>query len=172
MIDQRAALVLLCAILNLPGIVAAQDDGGAAFGRLKSLVGDWHGDYEWTGARTDRGSMTISYSLTAYGSALIENISSDGTQSMTRVYHLDGRDLRMTHFCGVKNQPRLKAKRVDVAGGVIDFEFVDITNTASIDDPHVHGVEIRLVDATHMTLTFLFQSGGRESREHIALRRL
>jgi hypothetical protein len=78
----------------------------------------------------------------------------------------------MTHFCGAKNQPRLKAKRVDLAHGVIDFDFVDITNAPSLDAPHVHGVEIRLIDATHMTLTFLFQSGGRESRERIALERL
>jgi len=172
MIDQRAIAAFLCAVLSLPAVATAQDDGASAFGRLKSLSGEWHGDYEWTGARTDRGSMNISYTLTGYGSALIENISSEGTLSMTSVYHLDGNDLRMTHFCGAKNQPRLKAKRVDLAHGVIDFDFVDITNAPSLDAPHVHGVEIRLIDATHMTLTFLFQSGGRESRERIALERL
>jgi hypothetical protein len=172
MIDQRAIAAFLCAFLSLSRVATAQDAGAAAFDRLKSLAGEWQGDYEWTGARTDRGSMTISYSVTGYGSALIENISSDGTLSMTSVYHLDGSDLRMTHFCGVKNQPRLKAKRVDLAQGVIDFDFVDITNAPSLDAPHVHGVEIRLIDASHMTLTFLFESAGRESREHIALKRL
>jgi hypothetical protein len=172
MIERRAIAGLLCAFLSVSAVATAQGDGPEAFGRLKSLAGEWQGDYEWTGARTGRGSMTVSYTITGYGSALIENISSDGTLSMTSVYHLDGSDLRMTHFCGAKNQPRLKAKRVDLTQGVVDFDFVDITNALSPDAPHVHGVEIRLIDSTHTTLTFLFQSGGHESREHIVLKRL
>ena len=90
---------------------------------------------------------------------------------MTSVYHLDGSDLRMTHFCGAQNQPRLKAKRIDLDHKALDFDFVDITNLKSPEAPHVHGLEIRLIDPNHITVTFLFRTGGTESRERLELNR-
>ena len=91
---------------------------------------------------------------------------------MTTVYHLDGADLRMTHFCGAQNQPRLKASRIDLAQGALDFSFVDITNLKSPDAPHVYGCELRFLNADHITLTFLFENGAQKSRERITLKRL
>jgi len=142
------------------------------FAQLKSLAGDWKGTFEWTGARTGTGAMNASYYLTGGGSALVENLISDGAPVMTSVYHLDGPALRMTHYCAAQNQPRLKAARIDSAQGAIDFGIVDITNLKSADAPHVHRLELRLVDPNHITVTFLFQSGGKESRERIALDRV
>ncbi|HEX7253583.1 MAG TPA: hypothetical protein VF376_11930 [Thermoanaerobaculia bacterium] len=167
---------LLCSLLFL-GLVAgseASDTSPAAeaLAKLRTLAGDWEGPVEWTGARTDKGRMNVSYSVTGYGSAVVENLSGDGPPAMTSVYHLDGADLRMTHFCGAQNQPRLKASRIDLASGAIDFAFVDITNLKSPDAPHVYGAELRFADADHITLTFLFQSGGQKSREKIDLKRI
>jgi len=90
---------------------------------------------------------------------------------MTSVYHLDGADLRMTHYCAAKNQPRLRASRIDNARGVLDFSFVDATNLASPDAAHVYGLEMRFLSADHITLTFLFESGDKRSRERIDLKR-
>ena len=115
--------------------------------------------------------MKASYYVTGNGSALVENLITEGAPVMTSVYHLDGADLRMTHFCGAQNQPRLKANRTDLASGVINFAFVDITNLRSPDAPHVHGMEIRLIDPNHIVVTFLFQSGNNQSRERIDLKR-
>lgn len=159
--------------LALACVSQAQDDSAAtAFGKLKSLVGDWEGTYEWTGARIAPGSMKAAYYVTGNGSALVENLIMEGVPSMTSVYHLDGADLRMTHYCAAQNQPRLKAERTDLAHGAIDFGFVDVTNLRSADAAHVHGLELRLIDSNHITVTFLFQSGGKESRERIALKRI
>jgi hypothetical protein len=102
----------------------------------------------------------------------VENLISEGVPNMTSVYHLDGADLRVTHFCGAQNQPRLKAQRIDLGHGTVDFDFVDITNLRSPDAPHVHGLEIRFVDSNHVTVTFLFEGGGKESRERISLQRV
>jgi hypothetical protein len=169
MIRRFAFTILICFALGC--VSQAQNSGGlTAFGRLKSLAGDWEGTYEWTGARTGTGSINTTYYVTGNGSALVENLIMGGVLTMTSVYHLDGPDLRMTHFCGAQNQPRLKAERVDLAHGTIDFRFVDVTNLRSADAPHVHGLEMRLIDSNHITLTFLFQSGGKESRERIVLK--
>jgi hypothetical protein len=166
-----AFTALVCFVL--PCVSQAQDSSGAAaFGQLKALAGDWEGTYEWTGARTAAGSMTATYYATGNGSALVENLIMEGIPVMTSVYHLDGADLRMTHFCAAQNQPRLKAERVDLAHGIIDFGFVDVTNLPSPDASHVDGLELRLIDSDHITVTFLFQSGDKESRERIVLKRV
>jgi hypothetical protein len=146
--------------------------GATAFAQLKALIGDWEGTYEWMGARTGAGSMNATYYATGNGSAIVENLIMEGVPVMTSVYHLDGADLRMTHFCAAQNQPRLKAERVDPAHGVIDFGFVDVTNLRSPDAAHVHGLEMRLIDANPITVTFLFQNQNKESRERIVLKRV
>jgi hypothetical protein len=145
---------------------------GAALAQLRALAGDWEGSLEWTGARTATGKMNATYYQTGNGSAVVENLTVDGVPSMTSVYHLDGADLRMTHYCGTQNQPRLKARQIDVAKGILDFDFVDATNLRSPDSPHVYGLEMRLLNPDHITLTFLFEGSGKLSREFIDLKRV
>jgi len=169
----RALLVVAALGAGGLSVATAQDNSGAAaFARLRALAGEWEGTFAWTGARTSTGAMNATYYLTGNGSALVENLTMAGVPTMTSVYHLDGADLRMTHYCGAGNQPRLKAEHIDNAQGIVDFGFIDATNLLSPDAPHVHGVELRFLDGDHFTLTFLFQSGSKESRERIALTRL
>jgi hypothetical protein len=168
-------------ILLLAGIVclctmgrseAREDAGTAALAQLRGLAGEWEGSLEWTGARTGTGSVNATYYETGNGSAVVENLAMNGVPSMTSVYHLDGPDLRMTHYCGAQNQPRLKARQIDVAKGIMDFDFVDATNLRSPDAPHVYGLEMRLLNTDHITLAFLFEGDGKRSKEFIDLKRI
>jgi hypothetical protein len=150
----------------------AREASKAMYERLKSLAGTWRGTVEWTGARTGSGTMTARYYVTGNGTALVEDLESDGTIAMTSVYHLDGSDLRLTHFCGAGNQPRLKASVTDPPAGHVRFAFVDITNLKTPESGHVSAVELRLDGAQKMTLIFTFVGGGRESYERIELTRV
>jgi hypothetical protein len=150
---------------------AGESNAARALEQLKLLAGDWTGTAEWSGARSGSYAMNASYYVTGNGSALVENLIAEGSPIMTSVYHLDGADLRMTHFCGAQNQPRLKAEQIDLARGLINFAFVDITNLRSADAAHVHGMEMRLIDSNHINITFLFRGGGKDSRELIDLKR-
>lgn len=153
------------------GLGVEENKATKALEQIKSLAGDWTGTAEWSGARAGTYPMNASYYVTGNGSALVENLISEGAPVMTSVYHLDGADLRMTHFCGAQNQPRLKADQIDLTRGVINFVFIDITNLRSPDVPHVHGMEMRLIDPNRIAITFLFQNGNKESRERIDLKR-
>jgi hypothetical protein len=146
-------------------------DGEAGFKKLSALVGDWEGHYEWTGGRPG-GDLKASYYMTGNSSALVENLIMGGVPSMTTVYHLDNGDLRVTHFCAARNQPRLKASKIDLAKETIEFGFVDVTNVTSLAAPFVHGLDVRLPDADHLELTFHFESAGKKSDEHITLKRV
>ena len=164
-----AVLLLMVASGNAQ---SATLDGPAAFQRLTSLVGDWEGRSEWSGARTGTGKMNATYYLTGNSSALVENLIVESSPVMTTVYHLDHSDLRMTHFCAAKNQPRLKASKIDLQKGVIDFAFVDVTNVPSLDAPFVHGLEVQLLDPYKIVLTFTFEAAGKKSYERIDLKRV
>jgi hypothetical protein len=166
----QALFFIIC--LGLARFCQAGDsDASKALDQLKSLAGDWEGTAQWTGARTGSYPMNASYYVTGNGSAVVENLIAEKTPVMTSIYHLDGNDLRLTHFCGAQNQPRLKAKRIDLDHKAFDFDFVDITNLKSADAPHVHGLEIRLLDPNHIAVTFLFRAANGESRELLNLNR-
>jgi hypothetical protein len=146
---------------------------GQAVARLRTLVGVWEGSYEWTGARSEKGAAKARYELTGNGSAVIEHLimGNDSTPSMSTVYHADGDDLRMTHYCGARNQPRLKAARIDATQAAWQFEFIDATNL-QVQPAHVHGFEIRFLAEDRLVLRFTFVAGAKESVEHIELRRV
>jgi hypothetical protein len=170
--DMKLVLAVLLLLVATGNAQSAAIDSPAAFQRLTSLVGDWEGRSEWTGARTGTGKMNATYYLTGNSSALVENLLVEGSPVMTTVYHLDHSDIRMTHFCAAKNQPRLKASKIDLQKGVIDFTFIDVTNVPSLDAPFVHGLEIQLLDPDKIALTFTFEAAGKKSFERIDLERV
>ncbi|SRR5581483_85471 len=158
-------------LLALVLAAALAGDAQEAFKRMQSLQGTWKGTVQWTGAITRKGEMGARYRVTGKGSALIEDLLDGDEPVMTSVYHLDNRDLRVTHYCGAQNQPRLRAALIDLPRGVVRFDFVDITNLSAPDAPHVHGLTLHLVDDDHLELEFAFTARGKESVEHISLTR-
>jgi hypothetical protein len=165
-------LLILAVGISVPPSFAGPNDAATALARIRTLAGEWQGKFQWTGARTASGAMNATYYLTGNNSAIVENLTVDGVPTMTSVYHLDGADLRMTHYCGAGNQPRLKAQHFDMGKGLINFDFVDATNLASPDAPHVTGLELQILEADHLRLNFRFQGGTKESHEEITLTRV
>jgi hypothetical protein len=167
----RGLLCLILVCMGTGGLLSAETKESAAFEKLRALSGDWEGTFAWSGARNATGKMDARYYTTGNGSALVENLIVDGTPSMTSVYHLDGSDLRLTHFCAAQNQPRLKATALDPDNGQITFSFVDITNLRSPEAGHVQGVEVRFLGPDHVTLRFRFKGDGKDSDELVDLKR-
>ncbi len=167
----RLMIAMVALALSLP-LPAQEGAGPQAFDKIRTLAGDWEGTYEWTGARTDKGTMNAGYYVTGHNSAVVENLIQDGKPTMTTVYHMDGPTLRMTHYCAAQNQPRLKAEHIDLDKSTVDFTFVDVTNLKGPDAPHVHGLAWHMIDADHITLTFLVKAGSKESHEFIQLTRV
>jgi hypothetical protein len=158
-------------MIGIPAF-AADTPADRVLERLRGLAGTWEGTFEWTGARTGSGTARAVYSTAGARSTVVENLFMNGQAepSMTTAYHLDGADLRMTHYCAAQNQPRLKATELDEKGGVVHFSFIDATNLQ--DHPaHVVGFEIRFVSENELVLRFTFDSKGAKSVEHIALKR-
>ena len=153
-------------------LASSEPSGKDIFERLKALAGEWEGTYEWSQGRTDKGTLKATYYVTGNGSAVVENLimGDPPVPMMTTVYHLDGVDLRMTHFCAARNQPRLKASRIDESAA--DFSFVDVTN-ATVSPAYVNAFHIDLSDPRRLNLKFTFGGGsGHGAIENIVLKRV
>jgi hypothetical protein len=173
------AVMLIAATIGPSAGVFANDAADSAersarmFEHMKTLVGEWQGTFEWTGGRTGAGDLRATYALTGAGSVIMEHLQMGGSvPSMSSLYHLDGADLRMTHFCAARNQPRLKASRVGAGAERADFALVDATGLTK--NGYVQAASIQIVDADHVTITFEFGGGPPQmsGTEHIKLERV
>jgi hypothetical protein len=174
MLRTTGFLGILCLLCS--AAAADQPDSASArmFERMRGLAGTWEGTLEWSGGRTGSGKLRATYHLTGGGSALVEDLlmTESDVPTMTTVYHLDGADLRMTHYCAAMNQPRLKATLIDDTTGHASFAFVDVTN-ASGHPAYVDGFSIHIIDSDHVNLKFEFGGASpKRASENIVLQRV
>ena len=128
-------------------------DSAAAFGRLKTLVGEWQSD-------TKMGKTHLTYELIAGGTVLVERESGEKMPVMLTMYHLDGNRLMLTHYCAAGNQPRMQARSFDPNTGELRFQFLDATNLSK-DAGHMRNATFRFVDNQHFSGEWEFYEGGR-----------
>ena len=67
---------------------------------------------------------------------MVEVLFPGSEHEMVTVYHQDGDDLLLTHYCSARNQPRMKCNG-EAEPNLLRFEFVDATNMRSTNDPHM-----------------------------------
>ena len=156
-------LLIVCCVANpgqaethsLASSTGSAIDGPAVFEQLTALVGEWKG--VWNPGATP---TTVTYSLTGNGSALIEDYQV-GETTMATVYHLDGQDLMLTHYCSIANQPRMKASSVSSDGRRIEFDFLDITNLTTTG--YSERLLVSLIDENRASLTYIGSRTGKPS---------
>jgi hypothetical protein len=150
--------VVMVGILAVPRFTDADDtkvttkagiDAKEAFARIKTLAGTWKSqttdEQKADHAEKDefhKEDKPVIYKLTGAGSALMETQFPGSAHEMVSVYHLDGEDLRMTHYCAAGNQPRVKLDRANSKPDELIFVFDGGTNLDPAKDMHIHGVKI------------------------------
>ena len=144
--------ILVCAA---PG--RAQERQPAAFEKLKTLVGEWEGRME------DGHTARVTYHLTSSGSVLIETIMPGEPGEMITVFHPDGDSVVATHYCGAKNQPRMRASGASGEVKEIAFAFLDVTNLASPAAGHMRDLVVTFHDNDHFTARWIYRENGKDS---------
>jgi hypothetical protein len=160
-----AVTAIVVGILAIPRLANADDSKGAAkagvdaktaFAKVKTLAGTWKseitglhkagGGKETSGEYKQREKheedAPVIYKVTGAGSALMETQFPGSNHEMVSVYHLDGDELRMTHYCAVGNQPRVKLDKANSTPDQLIFVFDGGTNLDPQKDMHIHGVKI------------------------------
>lgn len=141
-----------------------QDEEGvaAAFARLKKLAGDWQ--LAAPGKESKEG-VAVRYRVTAGQSAVVETIFPGTEHEMVTVYHRDGNQLILTHYCCCGNQPRMRA-RIGPDPNELVFEFLDGTNLDPAKDGHMHDCRIRFVDGNRLHTEWEYYDGGKAVNKH------
>ena len=83
---------------------------------------------------------------------------------MVTMYHLDGSDLVLTHYCAAGNQPKMKF----IAGAdpnILKFDFVSGSNMKP-DDMHMHSATLDLSSQTNVKAEWTSWVGGKAQEPH------
>jgi hypothetical protein len=126
---------------------APAKDSHPGLERIKKLAGTWVAA-DKDGKPTDQ--VVSVFKVTANGSAVQETLFPGQAHEMLSIYHRDGADLVMTHYCALGNQPRMKADPKSPKNQ-IRFEFAGGTNIDPAKDMHMHEGIITFVDDDHIT---------------------
>jgi len=140
----------------------AQTTGAAArgFERLKALEGEW---IDVDGVFGTKGAVAVTYKVTGGGHTLVETFPVGTPQEMVTVYHLDGNEVALTHYCTSNTQPRMRSKGVD--GNRLAFEFAGGANIDPAKNSYMHAVRIEFVSADEIKATWSNWAKGKSDHE-------
>ena len=134
-----------------------------ALSRFKKLAGDWKG------TNTKGDAVEASYTVVSGGTAVMEKLVEKGMgHDMVTVFHDNGDQLMLTHYCAAGNQPRMKAQSID--DDAIRFEMVDITNLATPESGHMRQVVFQFDGDDKLTCEWTWQEAGKDA--HVEVIRL
>lgn len=129
----------------------------ASLEKMKKLVGTWVAA-DKDGKPTDQVVSVVK--LTGAGSVVHETLFPGQPHEMVSMYHLDGNDLVMTHYCALGNQPRMKADPQSPTNQ-IHFVFAGGTNFDPAKDKHMHEGTVTFFDDDHIEWSGCAWEGGK-----------
>jgi hypothetical protein len=145
-----------------PARSPAAVDPAAAFERLKALAGTWTG----TAMQKDGPRAEVRWEVISARTAVMETLFPGTDHEMRSVYHMDGKDLVLTHYCAMGNQPRMRLSVASSRPDELVFDFAGGTNLDPAKDAHVHSGRIRLVDAEHLEAEWAVYQDGKVGGHH------
>jgi hypothetical protein len=153
----------LVALLALSSSLLASDpsrppaDPRAAYNQLKGLAGEWKGGI----GKPDGPSNSVIYRVTANGHTVMETLFPGTDHEMISMYHLDGQELVLTHYCAAGNQPRMKYSQEKSTATELVFDFNGGSNLDAAKDGHIHCGRIRLPEPNRIEADWVFYAEGK-----------
>ena len=140
------ALVLAAGAAPAAPAPAPARPTSAPLERFKTLAGEWVAAED--GDMVKKGDLVARYAVTASGTAVVETVFPGSEHEMVTVYHADGPDLVLTHFCMEVNQPRMRARGAQ--GSRFEFAYDGGTNIDPKRDRHMHSATFDLASANEI----------------------
>lgn len=87
--------------------------GSAALEKMKTLAGTWKGKSSGNKKNGDKhmDNFTVNYKVTSGGSAVVETTFPGTPREMVSIYSDVKGKLSMTHYCMLRNQPKMTLKK-------------------------------------------------------------
>ena len=137
--------------------------GSKEFERMKELVGAWEGTSSHM--PMEGGKVRVEYRLSSAGSSIVETLFPGTAHEMISVYYDNTGQLTMTHYCALRNQPRMKLQNADARN--LYFAFVDGSNIDPMKDAYMHSLTISFVDKDHIVQKWTLFANGREKETSV-----
>src|SRR5213082_169141 len=136
-----------------------------AFDRLATLKGQWSGEQEGV-------KISLIYTLTANGSALMEEFRPESGAVMITMFTVDGDHLIATHYCSAKNQPQMMTSAITDVRKPLAFSLARISGLKSPDDWHNTGLTVIQEDNDNLTQEWSYQFKGKTGKNIFRFTRL
>lgn len=159
------AVAILVALVAALGVYAGETgaqgvEAEAAFDKLKAMAGTWTGQ-----GPDESGAMqplTHEFRVSANGSVVMETMNPGTGHEMINMYHLDGDDLVLTHYCAGHNQPTMKLDRAHATAVDLPFAFTGGTNLDPAKDHHIHDARLIFRDDGGLDSTWTSWKDGEK----------
>src|SRR5205807_1538332 len=145
------SVTMIALLLVAASLPADKTKSEEAFDRLATLKGEWRGEQEGV-------KISLIYTLTANGSALMEEFRLESGAVMIMMFTVDGDHLIATHYCSAKNQPQMMTSTITNVEKPLAFSLARITGLKSPDDWHNTGLTMLHDDIDHLTQNCRYRS--------------
>ena len=149
---------MIALLLAAASLLADKTKSEEAFDRLATLKGQWSGEQEGV-------KISLIYTLTANGSALMEEFRPKSGAVMITMFTVDGDHLIATHYCSAKNQPQMMTSAITDVQKPLAFSLARITGLKSPDDWHNTGLTMIQEDNDHLTQEWSYQFKGKTGKD-------
>jgi hypothetical protein len=158
---RETVLCSLVAIVIVSAAALAQSESktsaaAAGLEKLKALQGEW---IDVDGVFGNKGAVAVTYRVTASGKTVVETFPLNTPGEMVTVYHLDGHDLVLTHYCSGGTQPRMRSR--GLSGDAVTFDFDGGANIDPAKTSHMHSARIEFVSADEVRATWHSWANGK-----------
>ena len=136
--------------------------GSKGFERMKDLAGVWEGT---SNMPKEGEKVRVEYRLSSGGSSVVETLFPGTPHEMVSVYFDNKGQLTMTHYCALRNQPRMKLQKADAQN--LNFMFVGGTNIDPKKDAFMRSLTITFVDKNHVVEKWTQFAGGQEKETSV-----
>lgn len=125
-----------------------------AFDKLKALHGEWDG-YSQDGAK----QLHLKYMVASNSSIVIEFYrhifkGKEVDDEMVTVYHPNGDELMLTHYCTLGNQPKMVADLTSGEDRILSFSYVNATNLTHNECLRMSGVRFEFLESDRFKQTW------------------
>ena len=141
-------------------------DAASAMAFLASTSGAWEsgsGEHEHGGPAAGPRSL-VTVETKAAGSAVVETYAAGTPGEMETIFHMDGDQLLLTHYCVLQNAPVLRFEKSNKPGE-LKFVFQGGTNFDPKSDAHLHETTIQIKDRDTVEKTSTVFANGKANPE-------
>lgn len=135
----------------------------AAFELLAGMAGTWHGPATIKGGEGLWATHEIRPVVN--GDVVMETMTPASGHEMINMYHLDGEDLVLAHYCSGGHHPKMKLNLERSHAGELIFDFVSGSNFDPAVDKHIHDARITIIDDDQIASTWTAYDKGVKQYE-------